>query len=1105
MSKKPKNRRKRWLIAGAAVVLLAVVAYPVVGFWVLPAIVRSVAEKQIAQATGRQARVEKVRMNPFLLTLDVEGVEILEADGREPFVSLGSLHVDVRWASLWRLSPVVQAVRLEKPYAHVARRANGAWNFADLGKSADAPPAKPTPEPAPTPSEPFRFSVANIAVQQGELAYEDAVLGKAHRVDAIELRVPLLSNLDEEQVRTFVEPHFSARVDGKPLAAAGKTKPFAATRPTALELTLSGLDLPYYYAYAPPDLGIDLTSGTLDLAARMGYEERPDGKVELVVSAQLTLRRLEVRDKAGAPLVSLGALEIDLAPSKPLAGQIHIKRIGLDSPTIALARDPQAGLNVLALAAPEKNAKDSGPPPPPPSTSGRAPMQIALDAFRMQDARVTLQDLPTSHSEPGSVAELFALSEMDIADVAVDMAKNQVEVGDIAFGPGRLGIERVAGGDLNLPALAPPAAPHTSATQTTAAQEPPAPTSDRAGGAWQVALGRMGLTSFTIDARDLAAPGRGDVRFDIDTLEVAGFSTAPASRADVRMDGRLNETGLVSVRGQICPMPFEADLALRLDALQLPWAQPFADDFLNADLASGRLATSATVALKTDNGQAQVSLEAGASLSSFSLRDRRTMDTLAGWADLRFQGVRVATPPLRVEVERILLDRFETRAVLEPDGSLNLARIAPASKQASPDAAAATQAESAPKPQPETEKPPLPDIRVGRIEVRRSAFEAIDRTVAPAARLTLSDLTADLGTIGTAKDDAAELSLTAKVQRSADLSIGARATPWAEELTAQAQVRLNGMDLDAASPYSGKFIGYEVGAGKLFIDLDYRIEGARLESRNKMVLDQFDFGRKVDSPDAAKLPVKTALAILKDRHGKIVVDVPVSGRLDDPEFHFWGAVTRALVGLVTKAATSPFSAIASLVGSEEDLRYVVFEPGRSPLGQEARAKLDLLADALYERPGLRLDISGFADPAIDRPAIAQARFDRLLRVEKARALSRRGKPPVAPDSVRIEGDEERRRYLEAAWKAADFEKPTNALGFTAAQPPEEMERMLRAHIQVGDEALGQLAKERAQAAQAYLVETDKVEIGRLFLVKRTPLSPEPLEAAPGTRVELGIR
>ena len=78
---------------------------------------------------------------------------------------------------------------------------------------------------------------------------------------------------------------------------------------------------------------------------------------------------------------------------------------------------------------------------------------------------------------------------------------------------------------------------------------------------------------------------------------------------------------------------------------------------------------------------------------------------------------------------------------------------------------------------------------------------------------------------------------------------------------------------------AGKFAGYRIAKGKLNLTLAYHIHGRSLKSENLIVLDQFTFGEKVDSPDATHLPVRLAIAVLKDRDGRIVLDIePVAGK-----------------------------------------------------------------------------------------------------------------------------------------------------------------------------------------------------------------------------------
>ena len=108
------------------------------------------------------------------------------------------------------------------------------------------------------------------------------------------------------------------------------------------------------------------------------------------------------------------------------------------------------------------------------------------------------------------------------------------------------------------------------------------------------------------------------------------------------------------------------------------------------------------------------------------------------------------------------------------------------------------------------------------------------------------------------------------------------------------------VDLTPASPYAGKFAGYGIAEGKLDLDLTYDLTGKQLKAGNVVTLDRFTFGEKVDSPNATHLPVRLAVAILKDRDGKIVLDVPVEGSLDDPKFRIHKVVIRVIENILEK-------------------------------------------------------------------------------------------------------------------------------------------------------------------------------------------------------------
>jgi len=254
----------------------------------------------------------------------------------------------------------------------------------------------------------------------------------------------------------------------------------------------------------------------------------------------------------------------------------------------------------------------------------------------------------------------------------------------------------------------------------------------------------------------------------------------------------------------------------------------------------------------------------------------------------------------------------------------------------------------------------------------------------------------------------------------------------------------------------------------------YRIVDGKLEAENQLYLDQLTFGDKVDSPSALKLPILLAVALLKDRNGVIDIHLPISGSLDDPKFSIGGIIVKVIVNLITKAITAPFALLASAFGGGgEELGYVEFEPGSTALSEASSRRLDTLAKALLDRPALRLEATGRADPAQDEVALRRQHLDRLMRAAKAKSSG------DLPDSVTIE-PAERPRWLEAAYKAADLKtKPRNAIGLAKSLPPEQMEALLLESAPAGEEALRTLANQRGDRVKAYL--STKVPPERVLL------------------------
>ena len=208
--------------------------------------------------------------------------------------------------------------------------------------------------------------------------------------------------------------------------------------------------------------------------------------------------------------------------------------------------------------------------------------------------------------------------------------------------------------------------------------------------------------------------------------------------------------------------------------------------------------------------------------------------------------------------------------------------------------------------------------------------------------------------------------------------------------------------------YLEKYGGYPLKKGRVSTSLRYHIEGKALQAENKIQVDQLTLGARNNSPDATSLPLKLGVALLKDSNGRIELDVPVSGRLDDPEFSLGPIVLKIIVNMIVKAAASPFKLLGALVGGGGDeLSFVEFTPGTTNLVEGELDKLGKLTAALAKRPALNLEIEGAIDPESDRDALAKQKLREQLKAKRLQELTAKGRAPESVETFQIEPEEQR--------------------------------------------------------------------------------------------------
>lgn len=1090
-----KHRRLAWIGGGLATLLLI---YTLFGFFGVPWLIETYGARRLGETLDRPVAIRRAAFNPFAFTLRLEGVTLDEKDGR-PLVALAALDLDLALAASLGGTPTVRTLALTGPEVHVVRRADGSVNLADLAP----PPSDPSPAaPAETDTAPPAFRLEALALRDGRVAYRDETAGEfATTVAPVTLALSNLTSLPGESGEYRLELRTEA---GEELKLDGRLT--LAQPTTEGRLALTGVTLAKYAPYYRPFVGIDRVEGRLDLSLAYRYA---DGAA-LVSALETTLSELALHPPGGGePPVTLARLSVHGGRADAASREASVEAVELEGFAATARRAAGGRIDLVDLLAPPAAA----PAPPAPSagdetTATPSPWTVAVgqvtlgagplhftDLAGVQPVRVDLERLTVDLADiraagadatvdrieagldelvlrdPDGEGTFVRLPRLAVSGGRLDTAARAAQIGRIEVTGTEVDARRHADGRIDLAGLFVPP-PGAQAA-------PAAPAAGPAGNEaapWSVGVDVLALSEHRVRFRDDTTDPAAELVVDELALTVRDFSTAADAAPGVELAARVNETGRLAVRGDARLDPPAAGLAVEVRELAIQPFQPYFGERVGLIVTDGHVGVEGRLDVDLPaGGPPRVRYRGDVSVGRFASVDKRHARDFLRWENLFVEEADVATEPLQVTVAQVALSGYYARIIVNADGTLNLTDIVTPTSPGEPPAA-----EGPPPAEAQAEGEPLP-VRIDRVTLQGGRVDFSDLLVQPHFETRMVELGGRVSGLSSDPATRADVLVKGALENQSPLEIVGRINPLARETYTDLKLTFRNIELSPFSAYSGKYLGYSLEKGKLTLELAYEIVNRKLQAENRIFFDALTLGDRVESPDATSLPVKLALALLTDRQGRIELDVPVQGDLDDPEFSIFHIVVKALVNLLTKIITSPFNALGALF-SGEVVTELGFEPGASALDAEAEAKIAELAAALYQRPALRLEIEGTADPESDGPALRRQRFAELLRAAKLKEQAAAGRGEASLEAVTV-APEEFETYLERAYLAADFPKPRDADGKVKALPPAEMEKLLFTQIEIEEGDLRRLARERASAVRDRLLADERLAADRIFLVE----------------------
>lgn len=700
----------------------------------------------------------------------------------------------------------------------------------------------------------------------------------------------------------------------------------------------------------------------------------------------------------------------------------------------------------------------------------------------------------------------LAWKSLRLKIASLDLLGRQARLDSILIDGLKLDLQRLRNGTIDLAALM-----GTSPAPSKAGTAATAP-------AWRWSVANLQLQDSDVTFKDLAADRAMPLLVHAGHYSIDGLSDDLHKPLKLALTGQLGK-GKYSVEGNVKPQPLDADLRLKTSGVDIAPLQSLISVPLNVHIASALLSLDGR-ARYSDRGKApaRVDYRGHATFGRVRIQDKLTGDDFLRWHSLTASGmaIRLGEGAPRADIDGIALSDFYARVIINANGRLNLQDVVanPATAPVSvtrEQGAAANPAKSKPAPATTTApaaavatapkaEGPAAEIHIGQITLARGELNYTDNFIKPNYTANVTGLTGKVGAFGTSGGAApAELVLQGKLDENSPVDISGTINPLTPVAFLDIKAKADGVELPHLSPYSGKYAGYPITSGKLNVDVHYQLDQRKLVANNHIFITQLTFGDRIEGVGVSHLPVKLAVALLKDTDGNIDLNIPVSGSLDDPQFSMGSLVWHAFVNLITRAVTSPFRLLASIGGGNKpDLGYVEFAPGSAVLDAEAQSRLGQLVAFLQSKPSLTLDISGRVDPGVDENGLRKVMVDDLVRQAKADDDGKHEDPAtlqLTPD--------EYQHYLVRVYKRAKFPKPKNIIGLTKSQPPEEMHQLLETNMPVDAEAMKQLAERRALAVQAWL--KGKLDDRRMAL-QAPKLDAKGIEdKGKTTRVDFGLR
>lgn len=431
-------------------------------------------------------------------------------------------------------------------------------------------------------------------------------------------------------------------------------------------------------------------------------------------------------------------------------------------------------------------------------------------------------------------------------------------------------------------------------------------------------------------------------KFDNLFVKVANLSSDFSKPFDAKVAMKSSQKLNLDVESKIKIEPLDVSAKIKLNDTNLPKYFAYAKPFLEADLASGQLESSAEISYAKD-----IKADAKVSIKDIRLNGKKT-EKLIAFKSLELEKISFAKNDLTIS--GVSLNSPFIKAHLSKEREFNLSKIVKEDKRKAQSEQKTESKKVAIKKDDEL------NFSIKNFSLNNGEVDFSDASLFMPFATKISNLNGKLTDIDKKRPSSGEFKGT--VGKNGFSQITAKLFPF--ELKQNTDIKLDFKDIDLIdiTPYSGQFLGYKIKKGKLNLNLNYSVVDSKLNGSNLINFDTLTLGEKVDSKDAVNLPLSLAISILSDQNNQINIDLPVEGNLVDPDFKYGGVIWAAVKKLFADITLAPFRFLGNALGlGSKDLSSIDFLAGSSELISSEAPKIADFIKLTTAKPMMKLSIT----------------------------------------------------------------------------------------------------------------------------------------------------